>query len=167
MATHLNQKLNIQGLKYLKHSFAIICVALLFSSCAANKAINQNEALDSFKLDGLWVIVNDDKFKNDIFFDFRQSASNLKLTVLGRQTELQNFRENGDQVIFTYDVPGEESFNVLVTKLANDRIKFSQVTDAINSFHPVGKLGEKVYHMQKMSEGELKLMAGSTSQKQK
>ena len=161
----MTYQLNIDGLKYLKFALTIACIGFLLSSCTANKAIMQDEPNEPFEIEGQWVIVNDTDYKNDIFFDFRQSESSLALTVLGRETKLQNFREQGNQLIFTYKIPGEEPFNVLLTKLANDRVKFSQVNYAINDFHPVGRLGEKVFHMQKVTEGEPAFIASRSSQK--
>ncbi len=138
----------------------LVALILLIGPMACSvKEVVQTQALPTlFSLNGQWVVTNDSKTMDEVMFDFREKAGDLELRVWGKTAKLDGIRKNDHQFIFSYSVDNNRSYSVLATVLGRDKIKLSRVEDSIHEFQPLGKLGEKVYHLQKRNQGDLKLV---------
>ncbi|GEM_PF-6686450 len=113
------------------------------------------DSFPNFDITGQWAILGDDTWKNEIMFDFRQPETMYyELKVWGHRAEVENILIGQNQFIFTYKTDANQTFSVLGTILADDQVKLSRVKASLNGFEPLGKLGEKVYYLQKITEGE-------------
>ncbi len=144
----------MKGLK----SVIIASLALILPmSCAVNNLPDSQPEL--FSLSGQWVVVNDSKLMDEVMFDFRKKGGErFNLKVWGENAQLKSVTEQNDQIIFVYETEKKQEFSVLAQVLDYDRIKLSTVEDRLSEFQPVGKLGERVFHLQKRTQGDLKLI---------
>lgn len=133
---------------------ALVTCTLMGCSSTANTSL-VSDSFPDFDITGQWAILDDDIWKNEIMFDFRQPDSlYYELKVWGNKAEIENIMIGQNQFIFTYETDGNQSFSVLGTILSNDQVKLSRVRASVNGFQPLGKLGQKVYYLQKVHEGE-------------
>lgn len=145
-------------LKYkLLLSALVVCTLMGCSSTASIPPVT--DSFPDFDITGQWAILGDDTWKNEIMFDFRQPDSlYYELKVWGHEAEVENIMIGRNQFIFTYKTDANQSFSVLGTILSNDQVKLSRVKASLNGFEPLGKLGEKVYYLQKITEGEPQML---------
>jgi len=121
--------------------------------------IVKSSNIESFDLSGQWMVTNDSDKMYQVYFDFiPNDQEKYELFVQGEKAQLQTFKKSHGQYIFTFKQEGNSTQSVLVSVLDHGKIKFSQVDDSINEFQPVGKLGEKVYHLQKVNPENQKLV---------
>ncbi len=134
-------------------SALVVCTIMGCSSTTNTPLVT--DSFPDFDITGQWAILGDDIWKNEIMFDFRQPDSlYYDLKVWGHKAEIDNIMIGQNQFIFSYKTDASQAFSVLGTILSNDQVKLSRVKTSLNGFQPLGKLGEKVYYLQKIHEGE-------------
>lgn len=146
-----------------------VLVACTLMGCSSTTNISLvSDNFPNFDINGQWAILGDDDWKNEIMFDFRQSDSTeYKLKVWGQSAQLDSILVGQSQFIFSYKIDEHQSFSVLGTILSDDQIKLSRVRSQIDGFQPLGKLGEKVYYLQKIHEGEPHMLTKAPSRGRK
>lgn len=152
-------------LKY-KLLLSVLGVYTLMGCSSTTNIPLVSDSFPNFDITGQWAILGDDIWKNEIMFDFRQPDSLFyELKVWGNEAEIENIMIGQNQFIFSYNMSGNQSFSVLGTILSNDQIKLSRTKTSLNGFQPLGKLGEKVYYLQKIHEGEPYMLTQTPTEK--
>ena len=136
----------------------ILLTALVVSTlmgCSAKNIPLVEDNFPSFDIEGQWAVLGSDDWQNEIMIDFRKTdQSDYELKVWGQLVQLDSFQQGTNQFLFTYTHEGQQIFTVLGTVLSNEQVKLSRTSEVVHGFQPVGKLGEKVYYLQRLSEGE-------------
>ena len=149
----------------------ILLTALVVSTlmgCSAGSIPIIEDSFPSFDLNGQWTVLGTDNWKNEIMLDFRQNATEpAQLKVWGQAVQLDSVQIGSSQFIFSYTLDEYQTFTVLGTILANDQIKLSRTQEVVTGFQPLGKLGEKVYYLQRVSEGEPHMLTKAPVKKKK
>lgn len=143
----------------MKREYKLLLSALVICTlmgCSSTTNISLvSDSFPNFDINGQWAILGDDTWENEIMFDFRQPDSMAyQLKAWGKKAELDSILIGQSQFIFSYKVDKYQSFSVLGTILSDNQIKLSRVRSEIDGFQPLGKLGEKVYYLQKIHEGK-------------
>ena len=131
-------------------------VACTLTNCSSTQHLPLvTDNFPNFDMKGQWAILGDDVWKNEIMFDFRQpDSAQYQLKAWGKKAQLESIQIGQQQFMFSYIAEGNQKFNVLGTILSEDQIKLSRIAETVEGFQPLGKLGEKVYYLQKITEGE-------------
>ena len=136
----------------------ILLTALVVSTlmgCSVKNIPIVEDNFPSFNIEGQWAVLGSDNWQNEIMIDFRKTdESAYQLKVWGQAVKLDSFEQGTNQFLFTYTQEGNQIFTVLGTVLSNEQVKLSRTSEVVYGFQPVGKLGEKVYYLQRLTEGE-------------
>ncbi len=142
-------------MKRLLYPVYCLSIALLSVGCTAVKILPVNDSFPDFNLAGQWAISGNTQWQNEIMFDFRPDQNgSFELKVWGHETTLDSVQLGERQFLLSYRMKNGPRYHVLGSILSNDQIKLSRVQEAIDGFQPVGKLGEKVYYLNRVTEGE-------------
>lgn len=133
----------------------LLSIALLSVGCTAGKILPVNDSFPGFNLSGQWAIAGNAEWQNEIMLDFRPGENGtFELRVWGHETTLDSVQVNENQFLFSYHMEYGPKYYVLGSILSNDQVKLSRVQEAIDGFQPIGKLGERVYYLNRVTEGE-------------
>ena len=149
--------------------FKILALAALTVStlmgCSV-KSIPIDSTLAEVDISGQWAILDKANWQNEVMFDFRNLYStDFQLKVWGKDVNGESIQLQNDQFLFSYETYEGRTFSVLGQVLSPDKIKLSRVEGKLSQFQPVGKLGEQVYHLQRLNEGEPHMLTAAPSKK--
>ena len=153
--------------RIIKPIFCLI-IALFSVGCSAPRTVPVIDSFPDFNLAGQWAIAGNTTWQNEIMLDFRPGKDgSFELKVWGHNTALDSVQIGTSQLIFSYHMENGPQYYVLATILSNDQIKLSRVQEEIDGFQPVGKLGEKVYYLNRVTEGEPYMLTKASASKRK
>lgn len=162
--TH-HQKQMVMELKTRLPLLALVVCTLMGCSSTGNLPL-VTDNFPNFDINGQWAILGENAWKNEIMFDFRQlKNAQYQLKVSGKKAQLDSIQVGQQQFIFSYVAEGNQGFSVLGTILSEDQIKLSRIAEIIEGFQPLGKLGKKVYYLQKITEGEPYMLTKAPSRR--
>jgi len=150
--------------------YPVYCLVfvLMSTGCSTGRLLPVNDSFPGFNLSGQWAIAGNTQWQNEIMFDFRPTENgSFELKVWGHETALDSVQIGASQFLFSYNMDNGPSYHVLGAILSNDQIKLSRVREAIDGFQPVGKLGEKVYYLNRVTEGEPYMLTKASSSTRK
>jgi len=153
-------------MKRLLYPVFCFVISLLSVGCSASRIAPVNDSFPDFNLTGQWAIAGTTNWQNEIMFDFRPDQhGSFELKVWGQPMALDSVQVGESQFIFSYQEAHGPKFYVLGSILSHDQVKLSRVQEAIDGFQPVGKLGEKVYYLKRIYEGEPYMLTKASSLK--
>ena len=153
-------------MKRLLYPIYCLSIALLSVGCSAGRIPPVNDSFPGFNLTGQWAIAGNTEWRNEIMFDFRPGQNgSFELKVWGQQTTLDPVQIQGSQFLFSYKEAFGPKYYVLGAILSNDMVKLSRVQEKVEEFQPVGKLGEKVYYLNRVTEGEPYMLTKASASK--
>lgn len=153
-------------MKRLLYPIYCLSIALLSVGCSAGRIVPVNDSFPGFNLTGQWAIAGNTEWQNEIMLDFRPGQDgSFELKVWGQLTTLDQVQTNENQFLFSYKEAFGPKYYVLGTVLSNDLVKLSRVQARVTQFQPVGKLGEKVYYLNRVTEGEPYMLTKASASK--
>lgn len=138
-----------------------IPLTLLMTYCAPNKTEPLYFSDGIANLAGMWVANEENQTHLDILLGIDLNQGSTDIHIMGHKVRGYRMVSKGNQFLLSYETIDGRKFNILAQMKSNDEMRISRTEEAVNDFMPIGQLGEKVFHLKRLSSKEQTIVASS------
>ncbi|OEK05957.1 hypothetical protein [Roseivirga misakiensis] len=150
-------------MRRIKLLAALIALALM-NSCASSKNDEPLYFKDGIaNLEGMWVLSGENPSELDVILDLALNGNSVDIKAWGKNVKSNNVVRYKDQILISYTTTSGDKFSILGQLENNNQMRISRTSEELNSFMPIGQLGEKVYRLTRIKEGR-RLVVKNTPQ---
>ncbi|OEK03106.1 hypothetical protein BFP97_16955 [Roseivirga sp. 4D4] len=113
-------------------------------------------------LAGMWVDNTESRQTLDVLLGIDLNDKSTEIQVMGERVKHYKVRTYENQFLIVYETIEGRKFSVLAQMKNKNEMRITRTEEAVNGFVPLGQLGERVFHLRRISSKK-ELIASSNT----